>query len=106
MARVDAQAGPSGIEYFVLIDEDILQCTVRDNGIGRVASARMQQVNGNSRVHKSKGISLVHDRMNVLQRQYRQPFEISITDLTDEIGNSRGTQVTVTVFIGHENRER
>lgn len=89
-----------------LIDEDILQCTVRDNGIGRVAAARMQQVNGNSRVHKSKGISLVHDRMNVLQRQYRQPFEISITDLTDEIGNSRGTQVTVTVFIGHENRER
>lgn len=86
---------------FDLTQDDILVCTIRDNGIGREAASRLQQASGNGNQHKSKGLSLVYERMNILRQQYQQPFEVIITDLTDQQGNPQGTLVTLTIFAGH-----
>lgn len=85
---------------FRMIDEDILSCTIRDNGIGRKAASRMQRAIRSGPPHKSKGFSLVNERLNVLRQQYNQPFNVSITDLADKHGNPQGTQVSLIVFAG------
>jgi putative methionine-R-sulfoxide reductase with GAF domain len=87
-----------GFRFFT---DDILLATVRDNGIGRDASAKLKQNNGiNTKQHESKGMSLVHERMMLLQQQYDKPFEASAADITDENGVVHGTEVVLKIFIG------
>jgi putative methionine-R-sulfoxide reductase with GAF domain len=87
--------------YFDLHTDDILLATIRDNGIGREASAKLKQNNGGSNNrHESKGMSMVHQRLQLLQQQYDKPFEVSVSDITDVNGMVQGTQVTLKIFIG------
>jgi putative methionine-R-sulfoxide reductase with GAF domain len=86
---------------FLFFTDDILLATIRDNGIGRDASAKLKQNNGiNTKQHESKGMSLVHERMMLLQQQYDKPFEASAADITDENGVVQGTEVVLKIFIG------
>jgi two-component system, LytTR family, sensor kinase len=86
---------------FDLLTDDILLATIRDNGIGRTASAKLKQHNGiNAGQHESKGMSLVHERMMLLQQQYDKPFDASAADITDENGVVKGTEVVLKIFIG------
>ncbi len=86
---------------FALHSEDLLQCIIRDNGIGRAASARQKEEGAYKNTnHKSKGLTLVYERMNILRQQYDQPFEVSITDLTDKDGEILGTRVSLLLYIG------
>lgn len=84
---------------FMLLKDDLLICTIKDNGIGRKAAEKIKQENNTAINHKSKGLSLVYERMNILKRQFGQPFEVNITDITDVDGNIKGTQVKLSVFI-------
>jgi ligand-binding sensor domain-containing protein/putative methionine-R-sulfoxide reductase with GAF domain len=83
--------------HFTLNNEDILVCTVTDNGIGREAAARLKQ-NGHTQ-HKSKGLSLVYDRLNILQQQYGRAFEVTIKDLFENNVPS-GTEVKLHIYTG------
>ena len=83
---------------FTLHSDDILLATIRDNGIGRQASARLKHSNGAG--HASKGMSMVQQRLQLLQQQYDKPFDAVITDITDVSGAVHGTQVTLKIFIG------
>ena len=86
---------------FELFTDDILLATIKDNGIGRTASAKLKQHNGaNASQHESKGMSLVHQRMTLLQQQYDKPFDASVSDITDKNGLVQGTTVTLKIFIG------
>jgi two-component system, LytTR family, sensor kinase len=86
---------------FALFTDDILLATIRDNGIGRKASAQLKQNNGtNASQHESKGMSLVQQRMMLLQLQYDKPFDASVSDITDENGLVTGTEVSLKIFIG------
>jgi len=87
--------------HFGLHTDDILLATIRDNGIGRDASAKLKQNNGGSNSsHESKGMSMVHQRLQLLRQQYDKPFEVSVSDITDVTGIVQGTQVTLKIFIG------
>jgi two-component system, LytTR family, sensor kinase len=89
--------------YFDLYNDDILQATIRDNGIGRAASARLKQSNGETKTgHESKGMSMVQQRLQLLQQQHDQPFEVAISDITDIHGEVQGTQVTLKIYIGNK----
>ncbi len=89
--------------HFDLHTDDILLATIRDNGIGREASAKLKQNNGGSnKLHESKGMSMVHQRMQLLQQQYDKPFEVAVTDITDITGMVQGTQVALKIFIGNK----
>lgn len=84
--------------HFKLSSDDLLICTVTDNGIGRDASARLKQ-NGHTQ-HKSKGLSLVYDRLNILRQQYGQAFEVTIKDLADNNNVPAGTEVKLHIYTG------
>ena len=87
--------------YFDLHTDDILLATILDNGIGREASAKLKQNNGGSNGrHESKGMSMVHQRLQLLQQQYDKPFEVAVSDITDEAGMVQGTQVALKIFVG------
>jgi putative methionine-R-sulfoxide reductase with GAF domain len=84
--------------HFELSSDDLLICTVTDNGIGRDASARLKQ-NGHEQ-HKSKGLSLVYDRLHILRQQYGQAFEVTIKDLVDTNNVPAGTEVKLHIYTG------
>jgi ligand-binding sensor domain-containing protein len=87
--------------YFDLFSEDILQVTLRDNGIGRAASSRLKQNEGvYKKNYESRGMSMVQDRLKLLQKQYDKPFDATVSDITDVQGNVQGTQVILRIFIG------
>lgn len=84
---------------FLLLSDSILQCIIRDNGIGREAAARLKENTGNKE-HKSKGLNLVYERLQILRAQYQQPFEVQISDLTGTNGEIQGTNVSLMLYIG------
>ncbi len=86
---------------FALTQEDLLVCTIRDNGIGRNASALLKEQRPAREKHQSKGLSLVYNRLNMLQQQYRQTFQATVSDITGADGTVTGTQVVAILYIGH-----
>jgi putative methionine-R-sulfoxide reductase with GAF domain/ligand-binding sensor domain-containing protein len=89
--------------YFDLETDDVLLATLRDNGIGRIASAKLKESNGENKTgHQSKGMSMVEQRLQLLQQQYDKPFEVSIADITGIKGEVQGTEVTLKIFIGNK----
>jgi LytS/YehU family sensor histidine kinase len=83
---------------FTFSQDDLLVCTVTDNGIGREAANRLKQ-NAHPQ-HQSKGLSLVYDRLNILRQQYEQAFDVSIRDQTDSDGLPAGTEVKLYIYTG------
>lgn len=89
--------------YFELETDDVLIVTLRDNGIGRTASAKLKENSGENKTeHQSKGMSMVQQRLRLLQQQYDRPFEVSIADITGIKGEVQGTEVTLRIFIGEK----
>ncbi|WP_153800128.1 histidine kinase [Foetidibacter luteolus] len=88
---------------FMLQEDDLVVCTIKDNGIGREASAKLKQLipGHNGSIHKSKGLALVLERLDVLQKHYRQTFEASISDMRDIGGNTLGTSVKLVMHTGN-----
>jgi LytS/YehU family sensor histidine kinase len=76
-----------------------LLCTIEDNGIGRAAAMRM---NGLTRAHQSKGMSLSQERINLHNRQQENKVNIRVADKFDDDGEPDGTLVTIT-FINYRN---
>jgi LytS/YehU family sensor histidine kinase len=83
---------------FEMSGDERLICTVADNGIGREAAARLK--NGNQSEHKSKGLTLVYDRLNILSQQYGKAFKAEVKDLTDAEGLPAGTEVKLFIYTG------
>ena len=81
---------------FALNSDDLLVCTVTDNGIGRDAAKRVKQ--NNYTQHSSKGLTLVYDRLNILRQQYDQSFGVVIKDLKDANELPLGTEVMLHIY--------
>ncbi len=84
--------------YFSLQGNNILSCSVKDNGIGREAAGRLGGQNG--KTHTSKGLQLVNKRLELLRQQYNQPFEVSIHDVEELDGSVAGTEVKLLLYAG------
>jgi ligand-binding sensor domain-containing protein len=89
------QGQRSLIVHFRKISEDILQCTVKDNGIGIAAAKEMKEKRLNGVIQKSKGIQLVKDRLRTLEQQYGKPTFFCIEDMNTGQYSSGGTLVTI-----------
>jgi two-component system, LytTR family, sensor kinase len=83
---------------FDLYADDILLAILRDNGIGRAASAKLRQ--GSTKQHQSRAMSIIEERLQLLQQQYDKPFEVMVSDITTPGGEITGTQVMLKIFIG------
>jgi two-component sensor histidine kinase len=82
---------------FAIGDSDTLHCIVEDNGIGRKAAQQIKaEKTTDKTVNKSKGMSLVHNRLVLLESKYGKPFKVRIVDkMNGEV--AQGTRVEIEV---------
>jgi ligand-binding sensor domain-containing protein len=77
--------------------DNVLTCRIRDNGIGRKRSAKLQ---GESKetYHISTGMAVTTERLDVLKRE-KGTGELIINDLQDTEGNPTGTEILLHLSI-------
>ncbi|TND09465.1 MAG: signal transduction histidine kinase LytS [Bacteroidetes bacterium] len=75
---------------------DILVCQVIDNGIGRAKAREIRQLS-RKKDHKSMGMRITQDRLEIINRLQGSNLSLSITDLVDENGIAAGTKVEIFV---------
>lgn len=80
---------------FKKINNDILQCTIKDNGIGLEAAKAMKEKRLNGIRQQSKGVQLVKDRLKMLEQQYGKPTHFSIDNIYTGNQIISGTIVTI-----------
>jgi ligand-binding sensor domain-containing protein/putative methionine-R-sulfoxide reductase with GAF domain len=79
---------------FRRISEDLLECRIEDNGIGRKRSFELKQLNSKTKRHESKGLLISRERLQVLQRQ-GQHADVQMIDKNSEIHGTSGTLVVI-----------
>lgn len=93
--------GPKTLRIeFKLLTQDVLTCTVADNGIGRKAA---QLIKGerpkNGKEGQSKGMSLVYNRLAILEKKYGKEFSVKVIDRENGQHESEGTLVELNIPI-------
>lgn len=82
------------IEVSFMEDESgLLQCMITDDGIGRKLSERNKNIYTN---RKSKGLHLIHERMQIINHLRKRKYQISIQDLYPE-EEECGTKVIIDI---------
>jgi len=71
---------------------NVLICFVEDNGIGRKKAQQILKEKNNE-FHRSVGMSLTQERLDVISQQNGTKLMVAITDLEDAEGNGIGTRV-------------
>ncbi|MCF2490299.1 histidine kinase [Dyadobacter sp. CY347] len=79
---------------FKKINEDIFECRIEDNGIGRKKSFELKALNNRPKFYESKGLGISSDRLAVLNRQGHHA-EVEFIDKVHENGEAAGTLVIV-----------
>jgi ligand-binding sensor domain-containing protein/two-component sensor histidine kinase len=77
---------------FTLDDNNAIYIRIKDNGIGRKRAMELSK-----RTHKSKGIQLVRERIDILNFENKKPIELHIEDLENGQSNDPGTIVTIKI---------
>ena len=72
---------------------DYLLVKVEDNGIGRKQAQAMEAENQSER--KSFGISIIEERLKILNQQRQKQMRIVIEDLYEDTGEAKGTRVLI-----------
>ena len=80
------------IRIHVAAAEELIICTIEDNGVGRARSKEMRQ--GNTPYPQSMGLKITEDRLRLIGNSLSQEL-IRITDLTDAAGTGVGTRVEI-----------
>lgn len=90
--------GDRRLEISFSLVKRVLICTIKDNGVGREAS---REINKNrTRKHKSHGMNLTRERLEIIGQNHKRKPELKIIDLRDGNGESAGTKVVITIPIG------
>ncbi|QRQ99547.1 sensor histidine kinase [Dyadobacter sandarakinus] len=87
-------SGGTLLVSFEKVDDEVFRCTIEDNGIGRKKSFEIKQYNSKAKQHKSKGLQITKDRLDLLQRQ-GQHASVHIIDKYDDEGQASGTCVVI-----------
>ena len=83
---------------FKITDDNILQCIIEDNGIGRQKSRELNRNKHQSK--QSKGTFITNERLMLLNNtQPRKGYKVNTVDLYDNYNLPCGTRVEITVPI-------
>ncbi|MBC7888383.1 MAG: histidine kinase [Ferruginibacter sp.] len=74
---------------------DFIQYIIEDNGIGRLQSASYNSQN--KPYHKSVGLKITENRVQIFNGVQSSPGDIEITDLYTQTGEPAGTRVSVKI---------
>lgn len=77
------------------VNKGYITIRIRDNGIGREASEKLNKDRVLKR--KSMGISITRDRLAYFSRIHKNSFELSVEDLYKDDGSVAGTQVILKI---------
>lgn len=87
---LEKRKGFINIRFLPLTNEKIV-CIIEDDGIGRISSLEKQ---GKVANHKSRGISIVAERLQLIGRLLRTSYNLNITDLYPD-SKETGTRVEI-----------
>lgn len=76
-------------------DDDVVQCAIEDDGIGREIS-RLNKLK-QSTTYESKGMKLVMNRLNLFNTIHNYGGSIEVIDKKDDDGHPTGTLVIITL---------
>lgn len=82
------------LKVSIYLRGDMLVCQVTDNGIGREKARQIRQLS-NKKDHKSMGMRITQDRLEIINRLQGSNLSLAITDLFDDNGNPAGTRVEI-----------
>src|SRR5437667_8902587 len=75
------------------LENNILHCTITDNGIGRKKAAILKSKSAEK--NKSMGLQITKNRMALLNGNLNGENFFEIDDLEDQQGNAAGTKVSL-----------
>ena len=75
-------------------DEEFLNISITDNGIGREKAAKLKS---KSATHKSHGLKVTSQRIEMMNKLNSTGAQVHIIDLKDEKGNAAGTRVELII---------
>jgi len=78
-----------------IIEDEYIHYTIEDNGIGRKLSSQYNQ--HNKPHHKSVGLAITEERINIFNRKQNAHGRVTITDLFDKNNQPSGTKVDILV---------
>ena len=73
--------------------DDVFRCIIEDNGIGRVASTKIQDAKKIKR--KSMGMDITQERIEIVNKIYNTQNKVEIEDLYNYANKAVGTRVTL-----------
>jgi tetratricopeptide (TPR) repeat protein len=85
---------PGLIKIAVKEDNDVLLCTIEDNGVGRGRSGELKEKDDTKT--KSIGIKITEERLRLLSKKRINDL-IRIIDLKDTLDTARGTRVEISI---------
>jgi ligand-binding sensor domain-containing protein len=80
------------INVSIDIKDQVLICIIEDNGVGRKKSREIVKEKNND-FHKSVGMSITQERLDILNQINNSNLTMTIIDLEDSNGNGIGTRV-------------
>lgn len=73
---------------------ETIVCTIEDNGIGRVESAKINQTR---QYHVSKGITIVSEKLKTIKEIYGKDITYTIEDISNQPQQITGTRVIIQI---------
>ena len=77
-------------------ENEFIKCIISDDGVGRKRSAEINK--SKNKKHKSAGMSITRDRLNILNEAQENEANVVINDLVDESGNAAGTKIEIYIL--------
>ena len=72
-----------------------LEIIVTDNGVGRARAAELKSKS--AMAHKSFGMSITHQRIELINQMYNTNMSVMVNDLYDGEGNATGTEIRIDI---------
>ena len=85
------------LEIELFQEDDLLCCKITDDGVGRKKAAELK--NKSSSTHKSMGMQITANRIEMLKQKKQLDTYIKITDLVLPDGSAGGTEVILKIPI-------
>ncbi|MEW6469727.1 MAG: two-component regulator propeller domain-containing protein [Bacteroidota bacterium] len=86
------------LDIAISLEDNFIVCVIQDNGIGRKRSMEMKE-KSMKRGHKSFGMKITRDRLELLNSVRNSSLSVNITDLENENGEPLGTKVEIFIPI-------
>jgi tetratricopeptide (TPR) repeat protein len=77
------------------LNNSLLILEIEDNGVGRKKAAEL--LSKNDKDHESMAIDITRERLDLLNNKLKQKIVLGINDLKNDVGEARGTNVTILI---------